>query len=765
MTSPKNGAGEVATLAAPESCPDSEKSSTPFDGLTLLYHPTACATKVWSLNEKGRPIPTPYGEGKYFTTEEYSFQDFAGFVELLTHLANEPQIFAIRGRMIPGRDKEHIRRTIHAKDGDAPGFEEHPRRWALIDVDGAKVGRFDLGRTEDCDRSVEKLRTMLPAELRNVAMVWQLSSSAGMKPDLRVHLWFLLDRPMRSEDLKTWAENVNDAAGWKFVDPALFHAIQPHYVASPLFDVGVRDPVAKRCGVLAGSEFATLRRPDDRAWLKKLAPLRDPKHQGIREPLRNAAATYFCTHGHTADAGGLREAMREHRDMAEAYQGRSGDYSDEAIDELIETGRDYAARKAQIGDNLVKTDSGTLKGCDANINKIIQSSPDWHELLGYNDRTHRIVVTRTPPWRGVVGPYPRNLQETEAVPIATWFADEWHGMIAPIDAIRRCVAHAAKQNAFEPVRAYFDGLHWDEVPRLDTWLVKYTGAEATDYVRRVGRMWLISVIARTFNPGCQVDTVPVIEGPQGYYKSSLVRALAGDENFAAGKLQFKGDKDELMVIHGPMMFEIEELAGMSKRDVEDVKGFVSRREDRFRPPYAADTAEFKRTVVFVGTTNRSQYLADETGGRRWWPVKIGAINLAGVAEVRDQLWAEAVHRYHAKEPWWTSATDPDFVREQEDRYEPDVWTERVLAVLEQGGKYDGVLPSEGVVIAAGAPEVTVSEILCVAVKMRPKDQTRADSMRVAGILRKADWIASRDGNRRFYRRPKIPQMTPVTPVS
>jgi predicted P-loop ATPase len=179
----------------------------------------------------------------------------------------------------------------------------------------------------------------------------------------------------------------------------------------------------------------------------------------------------------------------------------------------------------------------------------------------------------------------------------------------------------------------------DGKQRLDHWLTKYIGAEETPYTHSIGRSALIGAVARIRNPGCKVDTVPIIEGKQGLGKSSAARILF--DPWFSDELADLGGKDAAMQTQGAWLIEISELDAMSRSEVSRIKAFVSRATDRFRPPYGARVIESPRSCVFWGTTNSDTYLKDETGGRRFWPIKAGRIDVNGLAAARDQLWARS----------------------------------------------------------------------------------------------------------------------------
>lgn len=713
--------------------------------LTVLSHSQALATKRFSLVD-GKTHVEAYGKGKFFSGRVVPVNDIVSLATAVHELASDSSSFVVRGEAVG--DLSRIRRTVNAQQGDPAGFREVPRQWVMLDVDGAP-GAVDLSTPEGCERAAGTALERLPDYVRAAACYWQLSSSAGMKPGVSVHFWYWLDRPMGQQELTAWADHLADEAGRKVVDPAVFRTVQPNYTADPVFDIGTHDPVAQRCGFREGAPALSL--PDVRAplqgtaWKKKLSPLYDITNTEVHPHVRSACASFFLSAGPEASDAPLVQAIREAVDYSCSLRGVATSYSPEKVKEYVASGREYAKRKQ--GATLSRDAQGEVRPTPANIRAILVASPEWDGVLGFDERKDRPVFRKEPPFsdgnRGNrTGPAPRDYTDEDDSRIMTWLAETHAVQVTPAQ-VASVINSIAKEHSFDPVQDYLRGLAWDGEGRVDSWLIDYAGVADTRYTRLVGALWLISAVARALGPGCKVDTMLVLEGPQGAGKSSLLRELAGGLTYFREGIGDIRNVETLKEIRQAWIVEVRELGGFRRAENAAKKSFIDRQNDHFRGSYDRRPTDHLRGCVFAATTNEEDYLHDASGARRYLPVRVGEIDLEALREVRDQLWAEAVYRYNAGEPWHVDADDPDFVAEQRERSfddRDDPWIEKIAAALERG--VSSHLPSP--VTERIAPKADTVRLLQVLENVfNLAAPTQADNARVARALRILGWQRGR----------------------
>ncbi|MFG0291725.1 MAG: VapE domain-containing protein [Phycisphaerales bacterium JB050] len=288
------------------------------------------------------------------------------------------------------------------------------------------------------------------------------------------------------------------------------------------------------------------------------------------------------------------------------------------------------------------------------------------------------------------------------------------------------VCDFARANRRHPVREYLESVDgtWDGTPRVDSWLIDFAGAEDSVYTRAVSRLVLVAAVRRIRQPGCKFDEMPVLEGAQGGGKSSLLATLCPSEEWFTDDLPLDGDaKRFIEAVKGKWIVEAGELKGMRKSEAGALKSMLSRRRDRARMAYGREPLDLPRQCVIFGSTNEDRYLKDTTGNRRYWPIRCGVLKVAALAGVRDQVWAEAVHREAEGESIRLDpALYPKAAEAQGERQEVDPFVELLEPVL---GDAVGKIPTQAVWRFLGKHEAG--------------QRSQEDMRRLGGVMRSLGW--------------------------
>jgi predicted P-loop ATPase len=406
--------------------------------------------------------------------------------------------------------------------------------------------------------------------------------------------------------------------------------------------------------------------------------------------------------------------------------------------------RGFAGQSGQSGqtaahdwtDDLQLDNDGGVLPLLANLILFLRHHPAWRGVLGFDEFSTRVVIRKSPPWGAEAPDTPwTDHHETHA---RTWFQRQ-HINPAAGD-VGRAVQAAARSNAFDPVKDYFAPLRWDGTPRLDAWLINYFHADDTPYIRAIGPRILIAAVARIYEPGCKVDNVPTFEGPQGKLKSEALRTIAIRDEWFTDRLSHLASKDAAQEVAGVLLVEVAEMDALTRATSSTSKSFITRRFDRFRPPYGKHPIRLKRRCIFAGTINPpvGGYLTDPTGNRRFWPVTChGMIDRDGIEHDRDQLWAEAVARYKAGARWWLETPELEALAttEQAMRFKVDPWKTPIEKWLRP------------------RKSASIPEVLEHGLGIAPANQTHSATIRVASILTELGFTKRRlrKGRDRQYR--------------
>lgn len=378
-----------------------------------------------------------------------------------------------------------------------------------------------------------------------------------------------------------------------------------------------------------------------------------------------------------------------------------------------------------------------------NLLCILAGDPKLAGMVAYDELRETVVKVRPIEWASYESVPPSETPnadewtDVDDTRMVSWL-DRVHAVKFSTQAVHGAINTIAERIRINPIRDYLRGLVWDATPRLNSWLHTYLGSRDTAYERAIGPRWMISAVARAMKPGCKADHVMVLEGEQGDGKSLALQILASVPWFTDDDLPI-GNKDAAAGLHGSWIHELGEVGKLSAKSLEQVKAFVTRQVDRYRPPYGHRAQSFPRRCVFAGSSNDDQYLTDPTGGRRWWGVKCGAragegrrIDIASIRADRDQLWAEAVVRFDQGEAWHVDSTALAALcrDEQEARLILDPWAETVGAWLSSIAAKEK-LRSVGY--------LTTSDVLSLALDIDAERRDRSASMRVGAILRTLGW--------------------------
>lgn len=409
-----------------------------------------------------------------------------------------------------------------------------------------------------------------------------------------------------------------------------------------------------------------------------------------------------------------------------------------------------------------------------NLRTVLENHPQLKGRIRLNLFSGRIDTVGEMPWqRPVTSPV---WSDDDAAQLRI-FLEPFFGKVAKQD-ILDAVAATASDQAYHPVREYLQGLQWDGTARLDRLLIDYMGAEDTAYTRAVTRKSFVAAVARVMRPGCKYDTMLVLIGGQGRFKSTALAKMGGE--WFSDSLRTFGDKDAMETIQGTWINEIAEMQALNKADIDAVKMFLSKTSDYYRAAYGRYTSDRRRQCVFFGTTNSRECLTDPTGSRRFWCVDIDVIKRRkSVADdldgERDQLWAEAVAYWRMGEPLYLSPALEKVAREIQEEHRarhpwegliqdyiardfPIDWAGRSLKErriwLDGGAKYEGEV--------GPLDRICAAQIWCEVLGRNYGDMRQRDSREINALLeRLPDWDnAGRQragapyGQQRCFMRPK-----------
>jgi predicted P-loop ATPase len=390
----------------------------------------------------------------------------------------------------------------------------------------------------------------------------------------------------------------------------------------------------------------------------------------------------------------------------------------------MDEAKEAAAEPDEWSQYLQRDDHGNAIPNLANAAHILRRAPMMVGLFAYDEMLrHPLLQKAIPGGRSEPLSEPRPMHDADIGVVQEWLQRHELRRLGK-DVAAQAIDLVARENDFHPVRDYLTGLIWDGTPRLLTWLNVYLGADDTPYHAGIGKMFLVAMVARIMRPGCKADYMPVFEGPQGARKSTACAILGG--KWFSDSLPDLHHVDAVrlsMHLRGKWVIEIAEMSSISKAEAGALKAFLTQTEERYLPKYARTEVIEPRQCIFVGTTNKAAYLRDETGGRRFWPVKVGTIDTDALVRDRDQLFAEAMRAYTTGVRWWpTQAFEAEHIApEQEARFEADAWEEEIRAFV------------------AGKSKVTVLQVAREGLFIDLPKVGTADQRRIAAAMERMGW--------------------------
>ena len=396
--------------------------------------------------------------------------------------------------------------------------------------------------------------------------------------------------------------------------------------------------------------------------------------------------------------------------------------------------------------------AGRTKDSLDNLVMIMRSDP---KLKGIAFNRHRdgIDAREDLPWAQIKDGW--NDSDYAALKV---YLSQNYGVYSP-GRTKDALVAVATERAYHPIKDYLDSLpDWDGTPRVDMLLVDYFGAEDNIYTQAAIRKTLVAAVARIYHPGTKFDTVLILNGPQGVGKSTFFSKLAGDWFSDSLSITDMKDKAGPEKMQGYWILELGELAGMRKMDVEIVKSYISRVDDKYRASYGLAVESHPRQCVIVGSTNaESGFLRDITGNRRFWPVGITGKSTKKSWQMTEyeveQIWAEALVMYRRGEKLYlngeeegiafkaqTEAMETDdregLVRAYLDILLPENW--EGLSIYERRNFLNG---GDFGVNEIGTVKRTVvcnMEIWCECFGKEPSIMKRSDSYEISAIMQKIE---------------------------
>lgn len=329
---------------------------------------------------------------------------------------------------------------------------------------------------------------------------------------------------------------------------------------------------------------------------------------------------------------------------AEVARGMLGEWLTQRASDSLQ----IEAETVSIQEVMDRDSDGEPKKTQRNLRVILSNHSRFQGKLWLDAMGERIMWDDRP------------MKDTDVTRAQEWIESDF-GLTYGIDPVFRKMQDVAESNRRHLVQEYLSGLRWDGEKRIMDIageVIELKNEEQIELKKTYVKRWLVSAVARAMQPGCKADAMLVLVGDQGLGKSTFGRSLVGSDWFSDQEANIES-KDYLAEVHRRWIVEVSELDATTRRkDVAQLRGFISRQYDAVRLPYARTATEMQRSFVFLGTTNHQSVVREENG-RRYWPILVKRIDFEWVAENRDQIWAEAVALYEAGEKWWLTDEEND----------------------------------------------------------------------------------------------------------
>lgn len=637
------------------------------DTLTILRHQSNLLAKTWRADG----TVAAYDQAKFFAPASVPLADITDLSAQLTKLEGDPHACVIRG-VYRGDDHAtaaglapengRVRRLLEL-------FDDTPHHWVLVEIDSFEPLTADPVR--DATAAIDEyITTCLPECFHGAAYHWQLSNSAGHATKggaLKAHVWFWLATAYTSAQLKAWA-----VATAIELDTSVLNPVQVHYTAAPVFEAGVTDPVPVRSGFTPALLDDAVALVIDQATLDQAQALK-PRQRGdlvvTDDPVadrlfeqgrvlgesREGALIIECPWAdeHSNDTTGSDSTVwfpagtngydKGHFKCLHAHCADRLDieffdaigYQEDTLAgfEALPTVQPDGTPAPPPPPAYERDGKGAILATVENVALACRRPDECGAHIGFDSFQGAIMIAAAPgEWRA--------FEDTDYTSLRIALE---RGGFKPVgrELARDVVELVAKENQFDSARVWLDSLAHDGTPRVEGFMARYFGTDDTPYMRAVGLYLWTAMAGRIMEPGIKADMVPILVGPQGAGKSSGVAAMVPSPEFFAEVSFNDKDDDQARRLRGKLLAEISELRGLGTRDLEAIKAFVTRTHEQWVPKYREFATSYARRVVLVGTTNQDEFLADDTGNRRWLPARVGVADVQALHRDHLQLWAEA----------------------------------------------------------------------------------------------------------------------------